>query len=155
MKEKVYSIDNYWDMTVIEGMADFNGKPCYFVNIFSEDQNDWTDEYLLTLLPENILLLGQEIWMYWLYWLATAKETKITHPSEYADQRKNKSFENLSSIDLNSEECTKAEQNYQNQLVFNDYLSANSPTMKAKGSFRGKIDGTETFVEWLYESPLL
>ncbi|SFN00489.1 hypothetical protein SAMN05421594_0289 [Chryseobacterium oleae] len=155
MKEKVYSIDNYWDMTVIEGMADFKDNPCYFVNIFSENQNDWTDEYLLTLLPEDILILGKEVWKYWLYWLATSKETKIPHPHDYADQRKNKSFENLLSVDQNPEEYIKAEHNYQNQIVFNDYLQSNSPTMKAKGLFSGKIDGTETFVEWLDEVPLL
>lgn len=33
MKEKVYSIDNYWDMNVMEGIADYNGNPCYYTNI--------------------------------------------------------------------------------------------------------------------------
>lgn len=51
-------------------------------------------------------------------------------------------------INGSSEEWVKAEKNYQNQLVFDNYLKLNTPRIKVKGIFSGKIDGTETFVEW-------
>ncbi|WP_454045629.1 hypothetical protein [Chryseobacterium sp. Marseille-Q8038] len=148
MKEKVYSVDNYWDMTVIEGIADFKGKPYYYSNIFSDSEDDWTNEYLLTTLPENIFRLGLELRNYWLYWLETSSQTKIPHPVEYAKHRENQSFEFLTKSDINTEEWLKTEQNYQNQLTFTHYLKTNSPVVKAKGAFGGKIDGTDTFVEW-------
>ncbi|MFS4472460.1 hypothetical protein [Chryseobacterium sp. T20] len=148
MKEKVYSVDNYWDMNVLEGIADYNGKPCYYINIFSEAEDDWTNEYLLTPLSEDIFTLGLEIWNYWLYWLRTYNQTKVPHQVEYAKQRKNHSFDFLMKADVDTEEWLKAEQNYQNHFVFDHYLKANQPTVKAKGVFNGKIDGTDTFVEW-------
>lgn len=148
MKEKVYSVDHYWDMTILEGIADFNGRPHYYANIFSEKEDDWTDEYLLTPLSEAIFKLGKEIWNYWLYWLETSNETKIPHAVEYAKERRIKSFESLNIKNGSSEEWAKAEKNYQNQLVFDDYLKFNTPGIKVKGTFSGKIDGTETFVEW-------
>ncbi|WP_426478710.1 hypothetical protein ACP3T3_04405 [Chryseobacterium sp. CBSDS_008] len=148
MKEKVYSIDNYWDMTVIEGIADYNGKPYYYTNIFSESEDEWTNEYLLTPLPEDIFTLGLKIWNYWLYWLKTYNHTKVPHQGEYAKQRENHSPDFLMKVDIETDEWLKAEQNYQNQFVFDHYLKANQPTAKAKGVFNGKIDGTDAFVEW-------
>jgi hypothetical protein len=61
------------------------------------------------------------------------------------------SFEKLGTTDTNFEEWKKAEQNYQNQLVFDNYLKSTAPTIIAKGLFSGKFDGTETFVEWREE----
>jgi len=148
MREKVYSVLNYWDMTVIEGIADYNGQPFYYANTFSEEQDDWTDEFLLRPLSDDVFTLGKEIWNYWLHWLATYNETKISHPHEYSKQRKKKNFEELVTVDAEFEEWKKAEQNYQNGLVFDNYLKVNVPTIKVKGLFSGKIDGTKTFVEW-------
>lgn len=151
MKEKVYSVLNYWDMTIIEGIADYNGQPFYYTNVFSEKQDDWTDEYLLAPLSEDVFTLGKEIWNYWLHWLATYNETKIPHPVNYAEQRKMKHFEAFVTVDTEYEEWKRAEQNYQNELAFDNYQKINMPTIKAKGLFSGKINGTETFVEWTEE----
>ncbi len=148
MKEKVYSVDNYWDMTIIEGTADYNGRVFYYTNIFSDEQDDWTNEFLLTPLPEDIFVLSRNLWNYWLNWVATHKETKIPHAVEYAKGRITKSFEEFVTIDTDFEEWRKAEQNYQNQLVFDNYIKSQVPIIKAKGSFSGKVNGTETFVEW-------
>ena len=63
-------------------------------------------------------------------------------------KRETKSFEELTKTGANLEEWNKAEHNYQNQLVFNNYLKTNVAIIKAKGSFNGKINGTETNVEW-------
>jgi len=71
IKEKVYSVDSYWDMTILEGIAGYNGCPHYYeidYEIgFPEKQDDWTDEYSLTPLSENIFTLGKEMWNYWLH----------------------------------------------------------------------------------------
>ena len=40
IKEKVYRVDNYWDMTVLERIADYNGCPHYYEIGFSEKQDD-------------------------------------------------------------------------------------------------------------------
>ena len=148
IKEKVYSVDNYWDMTILEGIADYNGCPHYYECVFSEKQDDWTNDYLLMPLSENIFTLGKEKWSYWLHWLATNKETKIPHPVDYAKQRKVESFEELATTDIDFEEWRKTEQNYQNNLIFDSYLKANVPKIKVKGLFSGQINGTDTFVEW-------
>lgn len=152
MKEKVYSVNNYWDMTIIEGMADFKGQPHYYTNIFSEKEDNWTDEYLLTPLSEDIFILSKEIWNYWLNWVETSNKTKVLHPVEYAKEREIKSFESLITDNVYFEEWVKAEKNHQNQFVFNHYLKVNKPIIKARGVFSGKIDGTETFVEWSEDS---
>lgn len=47
---------------------------------------------------------------------------------------------------MNIEEWRKAEQNYQNDLIFNNFLKLNKPTIKVKGLF--SENGTATFVEW-------
>ena len=148
MKEKVYSVDNYWDMTILAGMADYNGQPFYYTNVFSKEQNEWTDEYLLTSLSEDVFALGKEMWNYWLHWLATSNKTKIPHQYNYAKEREIKHFKELVTVDSEFEEWKKVEQNYQNGLVFDSYLKENLPTINAKGLFSGKIDGTDTFVEW-------
>lgn len=148
MKEKVYSVNNYWDMTIIEGIADYNGRAFYYTNIFSEEQDDWTDEFLLTPLFDDIFTLGKINWDYWLHWLKTCTITKIPHPVNYAQERNTKSFEELATTDTDIEEWKKAEQNYQNQLIFDNYLQSQIPIIKAKGLFCGKIDGTDTSVEW-------
>lgn len=103
MKEKVYSVNNYWDMTILEGIADFRGQPYYYANTFSEEQDDWTDEYLLTPLPEEIFTLGLETWNYWLHWLKTYHQTKIPHNVEYAQQRETQSFKEIIASQTDSE----------------------------------------------------
>lgn len=149
MKENVYSVNNYWDMAILEGIADFKGQPYYYTNIFSEAEDDCTDEYILTPLSEEVFVLGLTIWNYWLRWLKTYNQTKIPHNAEYAKQRESQSFKEIIVLQTNSEEWIRLEENYQNQLIFDEYLKTTPPATKAKGSFSGKIDGTATFVEWL------
>ncbi|NDV66766.1 hypothetical protein [Bacteroides sp. 224] len=148
MKEKVYSVDNHWDMTIIEGTANYNGRAFHYANIFSDEKDDWTDEYLLTPLPDDIFEHCKSLQNYWFHWLSSQQQTKIPHPIEYAKEREATSFEKLIQINTNAEEWEKAELNYQNQLIFNNYLKSKVAILKAKGSFFGKINGTETFVEW-------
>lgn len=146
VKEKVYSVFNYWDMIILEGIADYNGNPHYYESLFPKKQDDWTGEYLLTPLPIDVFTIGKEIWSYWLHWVETCEKTKIPHPVNYAKEREIKSFEELLTTDMNIEGWRQAEQNYQNDLIFNNFLKLNRPTIKVKGLF--SENGTATFVEW-------
>ncbi len=135
-------------MTIIEGTADYNGRAFYYTNIFSDEQDDWTDEFLLIPLFDDIFTLSKDLWNYWCHWLTTYNETKIPHVREYAKIRATKSFEELVTMDTDLGEWERAEKNYQNQLVFDNYIKLHVPIIKSKGLFSGKINGTETFVEW-------
>jgi hypothetical protein len=55
MLEKVYAVNSYWDMTILEGVAGYNGRKYYFNCIFSNDDvAGWNDAgaYELTLLDD-------------------------------------------------------------------------------------------------------
>ena len=54
MLEKVYCVQNYWDMTILEGVADFKNKKYHFNCIFSEKNDVWINVYELKLLHDNI-----------------------------------------------------------------------------------------------------
>ena len=146
MLEKVYCVHNYWDMTILEGVADFKNKKYHFKCIFSEKDDDWTDVYELKLLDDNIFKLLLENWEYWKKWL---KQTFMPHPVEYAKNRKTKTVEEIffgKNIEKISIEET--EKYYQNEIIIQEYLKSKSSILKAKCVFFGKINGMDTNVEW-------
>jgi hypothetical protein len=73
MIEKVYCVNNFWDMTIIEGVTEYNDKKYYFNCIFSNAVDDWTDVYELTLLDDYIFKLTLENFEYWKNWLKKFK----------------------------------------------------------------------------------
>jgi len=149
MTEKVYCVYDYWDMTIIEGIAEYNNGKYYFKCISSiEDGNNygWTDMYELTLLDDYIFKLSLENWEYWKMWL---KNPVVPHPIEYAKSRKIRTLEEIFTKDnVEKELIEQTEKHYQNELLIEEYLKSTSPTFKAKGIFSGQINGMDTNVEW-------
>ncbi|MDR2635650.1 MAG: hypothetical protein LBC08_02340 [Campylobacteraceae bacterium] len=152
MIEKVHCVNNFWDMTIVEGIADYNDKKYYFNCIFSNDIDDWTDIYELTLLDDYIFELALENWEYWKNWLKKFNKkfsSEIPHPVEYAKTRKTLTVDEIfngKNIERDAIELT--EKYYQNEIIINKYLKDTKPIYKATGTFLGKIDGMDTKVEW-------
>jgi hypothetical protein len=139
MNEKVYCVNNFWDMTIIEGIALYNNKKYYFKNIFDDESNDWTDTYNLTLLDEDIFKTAIKNWEYWKKWL---RQTVIPHPFEYAEKRKIMTAEKIfSEINADNGLMELTENYYQNEIRIEHYLKNNKPIYKAKGTFFGNING--------------
>lgn len=67
MAERVWTIHEWWDGPRY-GIADLNGTPCVFESIFSDDLDDWTDEYVLTPITSEQFLLAMEDWQRWKVW---------------------------------------------------------------------------------------
>jgi hypothetical protein len=152
MTEKVYCVDDFWDMTIIKGIAGYNDKKYYFNCVFSDDIDDWTDTYELTLLDDCIFKLtleNREYWKNWLSGFGKPLSFEIPHPAEYAKIRKALTADEISN-DKNIEKDTieLTEKYYQNEIAVNKYLKNNKPIYKAKGIFSGRVDGTDTKVEW-------
>jgi hypothetical protein len=173
MAEKIYCVDNFWDMTITDGVAGYNDKKYYFNCVFSEDIDDWTDIYELTLLDDYIFRLTSENWEYWKSWLNKFSKNypfEIPHPSEYANIRaastvdeifngsllraftrghpecEQKALFNGKNIEKDIIELT--EKYYQNDIIIKEYLKNNKPICKVKGTFSGDINGMDTKVEW-------
>jgi len=92
MLEKVYCVKDYWDMTILEGVAGFNNKKYYFYCIFSNENDDWTDMYELKLLDDYIFKLSLENWEYWKKWL---EQSVVPHPFCYVKSRETKTVEEI------------------------------------------------------------
>lgn len=63
LSEKVHCVYDYWDMTILSGVADHQSQPCYFENIAPGEGTEWfSDRYSLTVLSaaivDQILLTG-------------------------------------------------------------------------------------------------
>ncbi|MDR3058852.1 MAG: hypothetical protein ACK5KL_01405 [Dysgonomonas sp.] len=157
MKEKVYTIHNIWDMTIVEGIADYKGKPHLFCSLSPDNDESgfFSDRYQLTPLTANIFELEMQSWYYWLHWLDMWKKSiKIPHSNEYNKLREVNSYDQIS-IDsfFTQEEKEKAEENYQRKLIIDHYLNNSlSLPYQLKAEFHGTTDGTskteDLFVEW-------
>ncbi|MDR1338783.1 MAG: hypothetical protein LBK58_01830 [Prevotellaceae bacterium] len=155
MIEKVYAVNSYWDMTIIEGIAGYNDRKYYFNCIFSSDAVDnWTDAdaYELTLLDDYIFGLTLENWEYWRNWLNKFNKKllfEIPHPAKYAEIRKILTVDEIfNDKDTEKDIIELTEKNYRNEIIINEYLKNSKPVYKARGTFFGKINGMDTKVEW-------
>jgi hypothetical protein len=147
MIEKVYCVNNWWDNTIIDGIAKHNDENYFFNCIFSEEEDDWSDNYYLTLLDENIFELALKNWEYWKQWL---KQSVIPHPVKYAEKRKIMTVDQIfSEINVEKNLIELTEKYYQNEIVINNFLKNSEPIYKAKGIFYGDINGiNKTEVKW-------
>ncbi|MFD2907409.1 hypothetical protein ACFSX9_01545 [Flavobacterium ardleyense] len=142
--EKVFCVFDYWDMTILSGVANFKNKPYFFETNFDEQKDDYNAEYELTELKKEVFIAVQENWEYWLNWL---KQNKIQHPNHYAERRKATRFEELQN-EYDKEEIERAEKYYQNELILKYFIEHNLKKIKSKGKFEGELNGINTFVQW-------
>jgi hypothetical protein len=142
--EKVFCVFDYWDMTILSGVANYKNKSFYFERTYDEQKDDYEVEYELTELTDEVFITVQENWEYWLGWL---KQNKIEHPNYYAEKRRTKSFELLQN-EYGKDEIERAEKYYQNELILKSFIENNLKKIKSEGKFEGELNGTNTFVQW-------
>lgn len=158
MKEKVHTIHQIWDMSIIDGVADYKGYPHRFFSLGTEDNESgfFSDRYELIPLTPEIFFIVMQCWQYWLHWLDLSNiGIKVPHSNEYAKLRKEYTFSEISldNVNFTQEEKEKAENNYQRELILDDYLSNTKPVpFQVRAEFSGTTDGTSKtenlFVEW-------
>jgi hypothetical protein len=152
MAEKVYCVDDFWGMTIIKGIAGYNDKKYYFNCVFSNNIDDWTDTYELTLLDGytfQLALENLEYWKKWLSWFEKPLSFEIQHPAEYATIRKTLTVDEIfNGKNIGKDTIESTEKYYQNKIKINEYLTNRKPIYKAKGIFSGGVDGTDAKVEW-------
>ncbi|MDE6726730.1 MAG: hypothetical protein K2J80_02190, partial [Oscillospiraceae bacterium] len=62
--DKILTLNDWWDGPLL-GLCTFNGGYCVYERIFSEEQDDWSDDYHLTPIDENA---AREILQDWRRW---------------------------------------------------------------------------------------
>ncbi|MDU1891256.1 MAG: hypothetical protein E6767_11250 [Dysgonomonas sp.] len=159
MNEKVYTIPSIWDMTIVEGVADYKGVPHHFYCLNPDKGEDgfFSDRYKLIPLTSVIFELEMLSWSNWLHWLDMyRKGCRIPHSNEYEKERKIKPYDQVffDNKNFTQEEKERAEQNFQWQLEIDKYLGITAPlSYQVKGIFSGSTDFSskteDLFVEWI------
>lgn len=62
--DRILTLNDWWDGPLL-GLCTFNGGYCVFERFFSEDQDDWSDEYHLTPIEEKSAREILEDWRRW------------------------------------------------------------------------------------------
>lgn len=78
--DKVLTMNNWWDGPLL-GLCTFNGEYCVFERIFSEEKDDYTDDYYLTPVDEAIareIILDYQRWCEFMNNGGNAKDRKST-----------------------------------------------------------------------------
>ncbi len=81
--EIVHTITDWYD-GARGGVADLNGEPHYYENLWKEGEDYWSEIYLLKQLDAKTFALVMEDWKIWLRWERAFKEgeaTEETHPA--------------------------------------------------------------------------
>jgi hypothetical protein len=143
MKENVYCVYHFWDMTILEGIAQYNNESFFFESTFESEGGSWMgNTYNLTLLDENIFKLSLENWEYWKQYV---EQSVLPPPDEYAEKRKVMTEEEIFSETLKNNLSKLNEKSYQqNELIIKNYLKNTKPIYQAKGDFYGDINGIGT-----------
>jgi hypothetical protein len=63
--ETVYAVLDYWD-TPRQGVADCRGEPHFFSGLFSEELDEWTDNFELSPIDAVTFEMVRENWEMWL-----------------------------------------------------------------------------------------
>lgn len=152
--EKIIMIIDGWDGYPLEGYAFFNGCLCYFERIFSLESDDWSDEYKITLVSEEIVqyaIQDFELFRYWKF--EKNQKPNILHGVYYKKARESSTFEQLVTQNQTCtyEELKAMEDNYYNQIRIAKYLKETS-SFRALATFKGVYSHDnlypELFVEW-------
>lgn len=95
--EAVHTITDWYD-GAINGVADLNGKPHYYEKHWNEDEQFWSDIYLLKPLDAETFALVMEDLEIWLRRERAFKEgktTQETHPTLSEDRQRHEEIEKI------------------------------------------------------------
>jgi hypothetical protein len=152
--DPIYTVEDYCIDAILEGVTQYKNEKYYFNCIHSELNYDWTSEYNLTLLNDEIYKLILWNSNYWIEW---SKQSILPHLSDYKVEREVNTFENILECYNNNEFCYKMEQNYINDNIINKYLKNNEPKYKLKGIFyvnNEEYNIKELFYENIHENSI-
>lgn len=77
---KVLTMNNWWDGPLL-GLCTFNGEHCVFERVFSEEKDDYTDDYYLTPVDEAVareIILDYRRWCEFMKNCGNASDWKST-----------------------------------------------------------------------------
>lgn len=86
--ETVQVVHDYWDGPR-SGVAEYDGRPHWFENIFNEQQDDYSDFFWLTPLNEEIFELAKQQAEMFLRWRQAFNRREVdlsTHPTLPGDR---------------------------------------------------------------------
>ncbi len=107
--DKIYTINDYYDGPV-EGVTSLNGEPHVYKCIFDHNEDEYSKNYYLQPISNEILTLVLEQWEIWLRWKAAFDKgltTRESHPSLPAERKRYDEIQNLiqSEINIIEESC--------------------------------------------------
>lgn len=109
----VHTITDYCDQPR-EGVADFNGQPHYFRCVFDEQEDEWSNIYLLKPLDTDTFSLLIEDWNIWLRWQSAYEKGQAkmeTHPALPEDRERHAEIKSVlaNRLGVESDRDIKAE----------------------------------------------
>jgi hypothetical protein len=81
--EKVHTVSDYWDGPIL-GVADVDGVPHVYEKIFSENEDDYIERYLVMPIDQELYALLMESWSIFVRWRIAFDQGKTpqeTHPA--------------------------------------------------------------------------
>lgn len=64
---QVFTVYDYWDGCLL-GVAEYDGYPHIYERIFDQEQDDYTDWYFLTPIPDDLCKTVMTDWSKWCVW---------------------------------------------------------------------------------------
>ena len=90
MWERVHTINDFYDAPRF-GVADYEGSPCIYESSFDESLDDYSDDYRLTRIDQELFELICEDWKIWRRWEDAFQKGEVdldSHPCLPADGTK-------------------------------------------------------------------
>src|SRR5690349_21767369 len=82
--DKVHTIDAIHDGCPLAGVADYQGYPHAYQRLFDDQQDDWSNQYILKRINAELLALAierQAIFLEWRKAFDAGKVTQHSHPA--------------------------------------------------------------------------
>jgi hypothetical protein len=100
----VLTLDDWWDGP-LWGMATYGNQTCIFERVFSEEIDDYLDQYYLTPVSDEQRQQILENWREWLHWMAFDHSPK--HAEQWHNSGRHLSLENIAKSSSNYRRYTK------------------------------------------------
>jgi hypothetical protein len=103
--EEVFTVTDYYDGPRL-GIANYLGTPHFFDCVFSDEKQDYSNLYRLTLVTDQAFQLALEDWAIWTRWERAFKggQTSLkTHPALPEDSARHEEIVSLVSDQLKTD----------------------------------------------------
>ena len=93
--EAVHAVNDYWDGPR-EGVANLRGQPHHYKCVFSQEDDDWTDLFVLSPIDQDTFVLEMEAWGIWCRWITAFNEGRVdqsSHPALPEDRSRREAIQ--------------------------------------------------------------